>query len=203
VRTLRIWLVTAVATALLGLPAGLLWAEITPPARYVVLDGKPVLADLETEALIGVDGRFAVIAAVAGVLCGVVAYAVGGRSRDIALVLGLAVGGAAAGLLAWRAGHQMGLETFQRLVRSSPDGRTVTGVVDLRAFGILVFWPLLAVVTFGMLEAADAAGRTRRAVWPGDAGSLPPGEPYQVAGGEFDLQASPTSRDVHRGEPGR
>lgn len=194
-------MLTAAPMALLGLPAGLLWAEITPPARYVVLNGKAALTDLETEALIGIDGRFALIAALTGVLCGVIAYAVGGRGHDIALVLGLAVGGVAAGLLAWWAGRQVGLDTFQQLTRTSPDGRAITGPVDLRAVGVVVFWPLLAVVTFGLLEAADVARRVRPVV-SGDVGGVRPGQPDQVVGGEFDLQAAPAGRDVHRREPG-
>lgn len=195
-------MVTTATMALLGLPAGLLWAGITPPARYVVMNGEAALADIENEALIGVDGRFALIAVVAGVLCGVVAYAAGGRGRDISLVLGLAVGGAAAGLLAWWVGRQVGLDAFQRLTRTSPDGRAITGVADLRAVGVVVLWPLLAVVTFGLLEAADVAGRARSRP-PGDAGEVRPGEPHQVAGGQLDLQAAPPGRDVHRREPGR
>jgi hypothetical protein len=200
-RTLRIWVMTTATTALLGLPAGLLWAAITPPARYVVSNGEAALADLENEALIGVDGRFALIAVLAGVLCGAVAYAAGGRGHDIALVLGLAVGGMAAALLAWWVGRHVGLENFQRLIRTGPDGRSVTGVVDLRAVGVVVFWPLLAVITFGLLEAADVAGRAR-ARPSGDAGEMRPGQPYQIAGGQLDLQAAPAGRDVHRREPG-
>lgn len=201
-RTVRIWVVTTATMALLGLPAGLLWAAISSPARYVVLNGKAVLADLETEALIGVDGRFAVIAALAGVLCGAIAYAVGGRGHDMALVLGLAAGGVLAGLLAWWAGREVGLGTFQHLTRTSPDGQTIKGAVGLRAVGVVVFWPLLAVVTYGLLEAADVAGRVR-SLAPRDVGGPGPGQAYQVAGGEFDLQAAPTGRDVHGGEPGR
>lgn len=201
-RSLRIWAVTTAVLVLLGPPAGLLWAGISPGVRYLVVDGTAVLADPETQALIGTDGRFAMITALAGLLCGFVAYAMGGRGRDIALLLGLAVGGLAATVLAWRVGHLVGLETFQRLTRTAPTGTAVTGVADLRARGVLVFWPVLAVGAYGMLEALDAARRVPRLA-PGDVGGARAGQPDEVGGGELDLQPAPSRRDVDGGETGR
>lgn len=201
-RSLRIWAATTVALALLGPPAGLLWAAISPDVRYVVVDGAAVLADPETEAMIGTDGRFALITLVAGVLCGFVAYAAGGRGRDIALLLGLAVGGVAATVLAWRVGHLVGLETFQRLTRTAATGTEMTGVADLRARGVLVFWPVLAIGSYGLLEALDAAGRVPVLV-PGDVGGAGSGQPDEVGGGELDLHAAPARGDVDGGETGR
>lgn len=194
-RVLRIWAVTTLVLALLGPPAGLLWAAIAPEVKYVVVSGRTVFADPEGQAVIGVDGRFAVITALAGVLCGVLAYLAGGRGNDIALVLGLAVGGVAAALLAWKTGHLIGLDKFERAVRGAPDGRTATGPADLQATGVLVFWPLLAVATYGLLETALAR------LAAGDRGEGGAGEPDQVGGGEFDLQAAPAGGDKDRVEP--
>ncbi|HEX2317120.1 MAG TPA: hypothetical protein VHJ17_25465, partial [Thermomonospora sp.] len=61
VRGLRIWAATTALLALLGPPAGLLWAALAPPVRYLLADGRVVLADPETQAVIAGDGRFAVI----------------------------------------------------------------------------------------------------------------------------------------------
>jgi hypothetical protein len=199
---LRIWAATTAALALLGPPAGLLWATISPDVRYVVVDKAAVFADPETQVLIGIDGRFAVITAVAGILCGIAAYAAGGRQRDIALVLGLAAGGVVATVLAWRVGHLVGLDTFQRLTRTAPTGTELTGVADLRARGILVFWPVLAVGTYGVLEALDVAARVPPLV-PGDAGGAGSGQPDEVGGSELDLQAAPAGGDIDGGETGR
>jgi hypothetical protein len=194
-REVRIGAVTTGLIAVLGPLAGLLWAWGAPAVRFTVLDGRPVLADPESQNMIAVDGRFAVIAAVAGVVCGVLAYLAGGRDNDIPLLLGLAAGGLAAASLAWWAGHQIGLGAFEHAVATAADGRTLDGPADLRARGVLVLWPLLAVAAYGLLETAVAR------LAPRDLGPHGAGEPEQVGGGEFDLQAAPPGGDKDRVEP--
>ncbi|TDD83045.1 hypothetical protein E1298_21905 [Actinomadura rubrisoli] len=181
--------------ALLGPPAGLLWAKIAPKVTYVIVQGQPLLADPEGQGPIGIDARFALIALVAGLLCGVAAYAAGGRRNDVALILGLAVGGAAAAVLAWRTGHMVGLDAFHRAARHGRDGSTVTGVADLRAKGLLVFWPLPAVAAYGLLELVF------RRLPAGDGGQAGAGEADEVGGQELDLQSAPSGRDVDGREP--
>ncbi|MFC5751152.1 hypothetical protein [Actinomadura rugatobispora] len=194
VRAFRTWAVTTLIIALLGAPAGLLWTEISPKVTYIVVQGQALLAEPEGQGPIGVDGRFALVAVVAGVLCGVGGYLAGGRGNDLPLIFGLAAGGLAASLVAWRLGHQIGLDAFQRAVRRAPDGRTVTGVAQLRATGILVFWPLLAVAVYGVLEVLV------KRLPSGDRGERGTGQADEVGGGQLDLQAAPTGRDVDRGE---
>ncbi|MBA9006472.1 hypothetical protein [Thermomonospora cellulosilytica] len=194
VRGLRIWAVTTLLLAVCGPPLGLLWAAWAPPVRYVLLGGSVELADPETQALIATDGRFAAIAAAAGLLSGVLAYLAGGRDNDVPLVLGLGTGGLAGALLAWWAGHQAGPDDLGAALRAAA-GRAVEGPADLHATGVVVFWPLLAVAMYGMLEAA--LGRLA----PRDPGHGGADEPYQIAGGQFDLQAAPAGRDEDRGEP--
>ncbi|MEW2356613.1 hypothetical protein [Spirillospora sp. NPDC029432] len=190
VRTLRTWAVTTLIIALLGVPAGLLWAEISPKVTYVVVQGRALLADPEGQGPIGVDGRFALIALVAGLACGAAAYLAGGRGNDIALLFGLAAGGLAAALVAWRLGQHIGLDAFQRAVRRAPDGRTLTGAAELRATGLLVLWPMVAVGLYAVLE-----GLVKR-LPAGDSRGSGAGEPDEVGGGELDLQSAPAGRDV-------
>jgi hypothetical protein len=197
-RDVGIGAVTAGVVALLGAFSGLLWAVVSPGVRYYVVGGKisiETLVDLETTRLIGVDGRFALIGFVAGVLCGIAAYLAGGRGHDLALVAGLAIGGTLATLIAWRVGHQIGLGAFQHAVRTGKDGAIVTAPAELHALGVLVIWPLLAVVTFGVLEACDFAKRAHR-LTPGYFGGTGAGQPYQIGGGQLDLQAAPSGGDV-------
>ena len=197
--------VTTLVVALLGAPVGLLWQAISPSVRYVVVDGNPVLADTETQALISTDGRFAILTGLAGVVCAAVAYVAAGRATDAAMVAGLAFGGAAAAVLAWRVGHQVGLDTFHRMVATSADGAFVTGVADLRALGVVVFWPVTAAGAFGLCDAVDLARRHRyvpsRELPFGDGGGTGPREPDQIGGSQLDLQAAPTGRDKDRTEP--
>ncbi|WP_433478465.1 hypothetical protein ACQPZP_16385 [Spirillospora sp. CA-142024] len=189
-RLLAIWAVTSGVVTLLGPLAGLLWAATVPKVTYVVVQGEALLADPEGQGPIGIDARFALIALVAGVLCGVGAYLAGGRGNDIALLLGLAAGGVAAAVLAWKTGHQIGLGHFEDVVRHGRDGATVTGVADLRARGVLVFWALPAVAVYGLLEMVV---RRLPAGDPGDAGA---GEADEVGGDELDLESAPAGRDI-------
>ncbi|REE99728.1 hypothetical protein [Thermomonospora umbrina] len=194
VRALRIWAVTTAALALLGPPAGLLWAALAPPVRYLLLNDRVALADPETQALIAGDGRFAVIAGTAGLLCGGLAYLAGGRGNDVPLVLGLGTGGTAAALLAWWTGHRIGLGGFEESVRAAA-GRAVEGPADLHATGVVVFWPLVAVVAYGLLETSVAR------LAPRDGGEDGAGEGDQVDGGELDLQTPSPGGDKDRVEP--
>ncbi|MCP2338268.1 hypothetical protein [Actinomadura rupiterrae] len=151
-RAVRTFAVTTVVVAVLGPLAGVLWHALAPTVGFVVLRGEPFISDGEGQGPIGTDARFALIGIVAGLLCGVVAYRFGGRDNDIPLIAGLAAGGTAAALLAWWVGHQFGLSHYQHVVRTGTDGTEVNGPADLRARGVLVFWPLLAVGAYAVLE---------------------------------------------------
>jgi hypothetical protein len=189
-RAVRTWAVTTAIIALLGIPAGLLWAQISPEVMYIIIEGEPVLADPEGQGPITVDGRFALIAVVAGLLCGIAAYVRGGRGNDLPLLLGLAAGGLAASLLAWKLGERIGLEEFQRAARAAPEFGTVTGAAVLRATGIVVFWPVLAVGVYGLLELVV------RRLPAGDSGKGGPGQADKVVRGEFDLQTTPSRGNI-------
>ncbi|RKS74487.1 hypothetical protein BZB76_3001 [Actinomadura pelletieri DSM 43383] len=189
-RFLIVGTVTAVIIALTGPLVGVLWAKSIPEVMYVIVQGEPLLADPEGQGPIGIDARFAVLALVAGLLSGVAAYLAGGRGNDMALLLGLAVGGGAAAVLAWRTGHMIGLGEFQDAARTARDGTRVAGVADLRARGVLVFWALAAVAVYGLLELVV------RRLPSADRGEPRAGEADEVGGDEFDLESAPAGRDV-------
>ncbi|MCW2860868.1 MAG: hypothetical protein JWP48_2576 [Actinoallomurus sp.] len=196
---LRIGVAATLVIAVLGVPAGLLWTTVAPRTTYVIAGGKALLGDPESQTLIAADGWFAVLTAAAGVLCGIVAYVLAGRLREFGLLAALGVGGTAAGLLAWWVGRLIGLSSFQHQVRTAHDGTTAKGALGLHAGGVVIAWPLLALVVFGLLEALDVARRESRSA-AGYAGGGGPGQPDQVGGGQFDLQAAPPRRDVDGGE---
>ena len=201
--------VTTLVVALPGAAVGLLWQAISPSVRYVIVDGTPVVADPETQALISIDGRFAILTALAGLVCGAAAYLAAGRGTDVAMTVGLALGGMAGALLAWQIGHHIGLSAFHRAVRDAAEGAFVTGIADLHATGVLVFWPLIAVGVFGVCEGVDVARRHRtghdvdhdQGLALGDGGQPGGGEPDQVGGGKLDLQATPTGGNEDGREP--
>ncbi|GAA2579735.1 hypothetical protein SMC26_43755 [Actinomadura fulvescens] len=194
-KALRTWTVTTVVVTLLGPLAGLLWAKIVPRVDYIVVQGKPLLADAEGQGPVGMDGRFALIVVLAGIGCGALAYLAGGRDNDIALVLGLAAGGIAAAFLAWKTGQQIGLTGYENAVRGAKDGTVVEGVARLRATGVVTFWPILAVGTYGVLELLV------RRLPPGDRRQAAAGEPDEIGRGELDLQTASPGGDVDRREP--
>jgi hypothetical protein len=196
---LRIGVAATLVIAALGVPAGLLWTTVAPRTTYVIAGGKALLGDPESQTLIAADGWFAVLTACAGLLCGVVAYVLAGRLREMGLLAALGAGGLAAGLIAWWTGSMVGRSSFQHMVRTARDGTAAKGALDLHAVGVVIAWPLIAVVVFGLLEALDVARRESRAT-AGDARGGGPGQPDQVGGGQFDLQAPPPGGDVDRRE---
>lgn len=157
----RIGVLAALVVALLGFPVGWLWTAIAPRTTYVVAAGKAYLGNPEGQTLIAADGWFAVLAVAAGVCCAVAAYLLAGRFGEFGLLTAVAVGGTAASLLAWRIGHMVGLSAYQHLLRTGRDGVAVRAPLDLHAVGVILLWPLAAVVAFGLLEALDVAGRGR------------------------------------------
>jgi hypothetical protein len=197
----RIGVAAALVIAILGVPVGWLWTAVAPRTTYIIAGGKAFIGDPEAQTLIAADGWFAALTAAAGLLCGVAAYLLAGRLREMGLLGALAAGGTAAGLVAWWLGHQFGLSAFQHQVRAGRDGATAKAALDLHALGVVVAWPLIAMVVFGLLEALDVAGResARRAA-AGDVGGAGAGQPDQVGGGQLDLQAAPPGRDIDRRE---
>lgn len=196
-RQLRIWAAVTAALTLLGLPAGLLWSWLSDRAEYLVFEHRTLLVDPDTQALIGADGRLALICGVLGAVAGAVAYGYAGRRNEVALALGLAAGGLLGSLVAWQTGHLPGLAGFEHAVATAADGTRVRGILDLGARGVLTVWPLVAVTVFGVLEAIDLARRS----YPAYGREPGPGQPHQVGGGQLDLQAAPSSGDVDRREP--
>lgn len=197
----RIGIAATLLIAVLGLPIGLLWTAIAPRTEYVIISGKAFLANPEGQSLIAADGWFATVTAAAGLICGVGAYLLAGRLREFGLLSALAAGGTAAALLAWGLGHRIGMAAFQHQVRTGRDGTTARAALHLHAVGVVIVWPLIALLAYGVLEALDVAGReSRRRAAARDAGGRGAGQPDQVGGGEFDLQATPPGGDVDRGE---
>lgn len=196
---IRIGVLATLVIAVLGVPVGLLWTAVAPVTTYVVAGGKTFLADPETQTLIAADGWFAALTAAAGLLCGAAGYALAGRLGEPGLLGGVAAGATAAAIVAWRVGHLSGLSHYRHVLRTAGDGTTVKAALTVHATGVLVVWPLIAVVVFGLLEALDPTGRESRGR-AGDAGGGGAGEPDQVGGGELDLEAASPGRDVDRGE---
>lgn len=136
----------AVLVALCGVALGLLWLWLSPRVP-MVSDGQAVyLKDTEGEEAIGGDGMFVLIALALGALT---AAAVFWRFRrgGVAVVLGLAVGGALASVIGWKLGVWLG-PPRDIVAHAKAVGPKVVfdGPLELRAKSAFVAWPAAAMV---------------------------------------------------------
>ena len=122
--------VVAIATsAVLGLVAGAIWNAVAPRAvLQEVSAGAAQVVNAETRAFIGADGWFCVIAAVAGLLTGVVGYRLGIARRDnvtrITVTAGLIIGAVVGGYLMLWIGQQLGQASYQHQLADAAVGTT-------------------------------------------------------------------------------
>lgn len=159
----------AVGAALLGSPAGLVWAAVAPRPELVLTPIGATYANPQPEAVIAADGWFTVVSAAAGVLCGLATYVLGhrwlrARAREVAVLLGVAGGGLLGSVIAARVGRLTELASFQQQAGTLPPGVRVFGFLQLHATGLLMTWPLVAVLTLTAAFAIGDAREGRR--WP-------------------------------------
>ncbi|MEU8589836.1 AAA family ATPase [Streptomyces sp. NPDC048664] len=142
--------VITVAGIVAGALLGLLWAWLTP---HVPLVGELVdknwvvyLKDTEGEQAIGVDGTFTLLAVGFGVVSAVAVF-LARRKGGVPLVVGLALGGLLASLLAWRLGVWLGPEK-DVIAHAKAVGKGVTFPAPLKlgTKGALLAWPVSALL---------------------------------------------------------
>ncbi|MGH8869795.1 MAG: ABC transporter permease [Actinomycetes bacterium] len=150
---IRAGLVVAVALAAAGVLVGAAWAWWAPRLVAVVGEQGVFLADPEGQGPITVDARFALLGALAGLVSGAVVF-LALAHRGVAAAIGLAVGGLAGSLVAWRLGLWLGPEAVSVAARGAAAGTRIDVPVELRATGTLLSWPLLAVATQLVLTSA-------------------------------------------------
>jgi len=169
-RAAVIGLVVALAgSALLGLAGGLAWSEIAPRAALQEISGGAAeVVNAETRAFIGADGWFCVIAAVLGLLTGVIGYQVGIARRDgvtrVAVTVGLIVGAVAGSFVMLWLGQQIGLGSYQQHLAHAAAGTTFNASLALGAKSALVFWPLLTSIVIVVAEVGHGREAQEAAV---------------------------------------
>jgi hypothetical protein len=164
-----------VGSAVLGLLGGLLWGEVAPRALLQeVGTGEAEIVNAETHAFIGADAWFCMIAAVAGLITGVLGYRfligrrgaesgdnqghggqgerglghVGRASAAAGLILGALVG---ALIMMWLGG-QIGLSGYDHALATSRNGTMFDASLSLGAKSALAFWPLLTSIVILVAE---------------------------------------------------
>lgn len=151
---MRTGAVVVVGLLVVGAALGVLWDLIAPTVPLVVEEnGDVVFADVSVpQEFIGADGWFAVIAAVAGLVTGVVVWW-RLRRQPFGALVGTAVGGVLASVMMWRVGVFLGPAELPSA--SDPDlvaGDTLEAPRRLGAKGLLALWPAVAVGVYLALD---------------------------------------------------
>jgi hypothetical protein len=166
------WFAAAlIGSAALGLIGGLIWGEVAPRATLQEISaGTAELMNAETRAFIGADAWFAGIAAVAGLITGVVGFRflVSGRtgvSRAV-VAAGLILGGVAGGFVMLWLGQQIGLSAYNHDLASSANGTVFSSSLTLGATSALAFWPMLTAIVILIAEWGARPAARQTAVSP-------------------------------------
>lgn len=146
-----------VGSAVLGLLAGLMWGVAAPRAQLQEISpGTAELVNAETHAFITADAWFCGIAAVAGLITGILGYRFLFARRDDggkpAVALGLVLGAVAGAFVMQWLGDQIGLSAFDHELASSANGTLFNASLGLSAKSALAFWPLLTSVVILVAE---------------------------------------------------
>jgi LPXTG-motif cell wall-anchored protein len=147
--------------AVAGLPAGLLWWALAPRADFrVTADGPVVLGNPTEELMVADDAVFALVLAGLGLIAGVTAWFLR-RRRGVATMIALAVGTAAAGVVAWQLGEWLG--TGPTKAQLADVGGQVTTALALGSLPALAVGPFVAVLAYlvaVVFSHDDDLGRT-------------------------------------------
>jgi hypothetical protein len=201
-REVRDAVAVTVLLVLCGILLGLLWLWLAPRVP-LVSDGSAIyLKDSEGEQAIGADGWFTLLGLGFGVVAGGAAF-LWRRHGGVGVVVGLAVGGVLASLLAWRVGVWLGppQNVIAHAKQIGPN-KVFYAPLELRAKGALLAWPIAAVAVFLALTALFVPGEQQpEPRWEGwqdpqpAAGPEPRPAPGEAADGETDQRPAP-GRDV-------
>ncbi|MEV7829448.1 hypothetical protein AB0P12_02355 [Streptomyces subrutilus] len=158
----------ALAVGVAGVLLGLLWAWLAPRVQYVSNGQAVFLRDSESEARIGSDGTFFLLAAGFGVLSAVAVF-LWRRAGGVALVIGLAVGSVFASLVGWRLGLWLGPSSDLRAAAlRAGKGVPFDAPLQLLAHGVLLAWPMAAVlVHLGLTALWSPREPVAHDEWPG------------------------------------
>lgn len=145
--------VTTAVVVLFGAPVGMLWGAISPRVEVrKVADGIDLIMP-ETKAFIGGDGSFFVITVLVGIALGVAA-ALLARRHGPGVAVGLAVGSVLAAIVAAKVGVRIGYDEYVALRDVAAVNTEGHYFLKLRAEGVLLGWPVAALLTLLTVTAA-------------------------------------------------
>ena len=157
-------------SAVVGLPAGLIWWLVAPSAKVQKrADGLYRAGGEGDESVIGADMWFGAVTAVIAI---VVAYLIYRRTQPARLgpLLGLTRGGVSGAIIAWQTGAFLGPGAIVDTARGLRVGAVFDSPLAVNAAGMLLAWPLVAVITY----FAAVAGHERHDAPVDDDASMAP-----------------------------
>lgn len=158
---LRSGIVTCAAFVVLGCVGGWLWSMWADPARFVVIKDNAVMGELEAGRQFGADVVYSAVAVVGGLAAG---SALGWRYARLGWVLAVftAVAAGVAALIAWRLGIVLGPPPPQTVLGDARVGDRVPEQLAVHAHGLLLLWPIAALVGYiGSVAAFDPKSTPR------------------------------------------
>ncbi|MDI3402987.1 hypothetical protein [Streptomyces cavernicola] len=170
----------AVVLTVSGALFGLLWGKLAPRVPLVADDKAVFLKEIEGEQAIGADGTFILLALGFGLVSGAAVF-LWRRRGGIPLVVGLALGGLLASVVAWRLGLLLGPgdDVVARAKEAGP-GVAFDAPLKLNAIGALLAWPIAGLAVHLGLTALFGPRDPEFAVGPYHALNEEPGRnhPY-------------------------
>jgi hypothetical protein len=149
---LRTGLAVVAGSLVAAVLVGILWKVIAPLPHLVTRADGVYLTGGESEVAVAADGWFAICSATAGLICALVVFARMRRAR-LGPLLGLAIGGLAGALVAWRLGVALGPGNLRETAKGLATNTAFDGPLKLSARGVLFAWPLISSVAYFALTA--------------------------------------------------
>jgi len=151
---LRAFAVTAVVSVILSIPVGALWVWLAPPVQGTLSQGSVYYTSPEGKSFIGQDGTLGFICLGLGLVLGALGFVFFRHRGTIGAALGLGAGGILGGYLATKVGTQLGPGhggSIQGMLTGMANNTTFALPMQLRAVGMLWFWPLAATGLYFLL----------------------------------------------------
>jgi uncharacterized membrane protein YeaQ/YmgE (transglycosylase-associated protein family) len=196
----------ATTLAVVGAALGVVWDLVSPNTPPGIVSPPGIQVDDTHEAFAGIDGRFALITAVVGLLAGFVAWLLR-RARGPYVAMGLAAGGLLGAMLTHLIGHLLrGGGSYQY---TSGGTAFLTHLpLNVQMKGLWFVEPALATLVYSLLvafAAADDLGRPevrrpRRALAPVAPAPLPAAPPAPLLPPATPVHPSPRAEgDLEHG----
>ena len=149
----RCAVVTLALFAVLGCLAGWLWSVWADPPQFVVTRNGAVMGAIEAGRSFGPDVVFSAITVVAGLTLGSLLGWRYGRVGWLLPVLAAVAAGIAA-IIAWRLGIALGPPDPATALQDASTGDLMPERLDVHARGLLLLWPVAALV--GVIASISA-----------------------------------------------